>query len=54
MKFGKYLNREGAAYMLMVVFVLSTTVGAFSIYFPAGFITLGLTCGLYAYLLGSD
>ncbi len=54
MKFGNYLTRQNAAYFLMVLFVLCSTVGAFLIYAPAGFITLGVTSGLYSYLLGSD
>lgn len=54
MKFGNYLNRQIAAYVLMLFFVSCTTIGVFLIYFPAGFITLGATCGLYAYLLGND
>ncbi len=48
------LTREFAAYLLMSLFVTCTTVGAFLIYLPAGFVTLGVTSGLYAYLLGSD
>lgn len=48
------LNRQFSAYVLMTLFVLCTTVGVFLIYPPAGFIALGVTCGLYAYLLGSD
>jgi len=47
-------NRQVAAYLLMSLFVTCTTVGAFLIYLPAGFVTLGVTSGLYAYLLGSD
>lgn len=54
MKFGKYVTRENAAYFLMVLFVLCSTVGVALIFLPAGFITLGVTSGLYAYLLGSD
>lgn len=47
-------NRQFAAYALMALFVTCNTVGAFLIYPPAGFIALGVTSGLYAYLLGSD
>ena len=54
MKFGNYLTRQMAAYVLMILFVSCTTVGVFLIYLPAGFITLGVCSGLYAYLLGSD
>lgn len=48
------LSRQVAAYVLMIVFVICTSVGAFLIYLPAGFVVLGVTSGLYAYLLGSD
>lgn len=50
----KYKTRQFAAYFLMVLFVTCSTVGAFLIFPPAGFITLGVTSGIYAYLLGSD
>jgi hypothetical protein len=50
----KYKTREFAAYLLMLLFVTCSTVGAFLIFPPAGFITLGVTSGIYAYLLGSD
>ena len=48
------LTRQFAAYVLMTLFVLCTTVGAFLIYLPAGFVVLGITSGMYSYLLGSD
>lgn len=48
------LTRQFAAYVLMSLFVTCTTVGAFLIYLPAGFVTLGVASGVYAYLLGSD
>lgn len=54
MRFGKYLTRTNAAYLLMVLFVVCSAVGAALIFFPAGLIVLGVTSGLYAYLLGSD
>jgi hypothetical protein len=54
MKFGNYLTRQNAAYVMMLLFVVCTGIGAFLIYAPAGFISIGLACGLYAYLLGSD
>ena len=42
------------AYILMLFFVVSTSLGAGLVYFPAGFITLGITSGIYGYLLGSE
>lgn len=50
----KYRTRQFAAYLLMLLFVTCSSVGAFLIFPPAGFITLGVTSGIYAYLLGSD
>jgi hypothetical protein len=53
-KLAKYLTRQNAAYALMGAFILCSTVGAAMIFIPAGLLVLGATCGLYAYLLGSD
>lgn len=50
----KLPSRQNAAYFLMAAFVLCSSVGAFTIYAPAGWITLGVTSGLFGYLLGSD
>lgn len=47
-------TRRGIAYILLSFFVICTTVGAFQIYLPAGWITLGITSGVYGYLLGSE
>lgn len=47
-------NRQNSAYLLMIVFVICTSVGAFRIYPPAGWITLGVTSGFVGYLLGSE
>lgn len=49
-----FLSRTIAAYILMSLFVICTSVGAAFIYPPAGLITLGVTSGIFAYLLGSD
>jgi hypothetical protein len=46
--------RAMLAYILMLFFVICTSLGAALIYFPAGFITLGVTSGIYGYLLGSE
>ncbi len=46
--------RRIVAYVLMGAFVTLTSVGAFLVYPPAGFITAGIGCGIYAYLLGAN
>lgn len=51
---GRFMTRENAAHFLMVLFVLCTSVGAGLIFPPAGFVALGVTSGIYAYLLGSE
>ena len=38
----------------MLAFILLTGVGAYMILPAAGFITAGVTCGVYGYLLGSE
>jgi hypothetical protein len=38
----------------MVLFVVGTTLGSGLMFFPAGFIVGGITCGIYGYLLGSE
>lgn len=53
-RFPLQINRTIAAYLLMGLFVLCSSVGAALIFLPAGLITLGVTSGIYAYLLGSD
>lgn len=47
-------TRAGLAYVFLILFVSCSTVGAFLIYPPAGWITLGVTSGIYGYLLGSE
>jgi len=49
-----FFNRSTFAYLLMLSFILFTTVGAALIYAPAGFITAGMSCGLFGYLLGRE
>jgi TRAP-type C4-dicarboxylate transport system permease small subunit len=46
--------RAISADVFMLAFILLTGVGAYMILPAAGFITAGVTCGLYGYLLGSD
>jgi len=47
-------TRSVAAYALMVTFIIATSVGVAMIYPPAGWITLGVTCGFVGYLLGAE
>jgi hypothetical protein len=54
MRIAKFFNRATFAYLLMVSFILFTTVGAALVYAPAGFITAGVACGLFGYLLGRE
>lgn len=54
LNFRKHMTRPIAANVLMVLFILGTTVGAGMILPPAGFIVGGLTCGVFGYLLGSE
>jgi predicted acyltransferase len=39
---------------LMFSFILFTSVGAAMLLPAAGFITAGVACGIFGYLLGSD
>lgn len=52
--FKKMLSRQAAANLMMVSFILFTTIGCFLVYAPAGFISAGLTCGLFGFLLGQE
>lgn len=45
--------RQTLAYILLLIFVVSTTVGGFMFETWTGFVALGLTSGIAAYLLGS-
>ena len=46
--------RASSADILMLAFILLTGLGAYMILPAAGFITAGVTCGIYGYLLGSE
>ena len=48
------LLRSVAAWVLLAVFVVSTSVGAFIYDVSLGFVVLGLSSGIAAYLIGSD
>lgn len=48
------LNRRSAANLMMISFILFTTIGCFLVYAPAGFICAGVSCGLFGFLLGQE
>jgi len=49
------LNWRGiTANLLMLSFILLTSAGAALLLPAAGFITAGVACGVFGYLLGSD
>lgn len=50
----KYTNRATAANVMMVSFILFTSIGCFQIYAPAGYISAGIGCGLFGFLLGQE
>jgi hypothetical protein len=51
----KLLNwRSAAANLMMLSFIIMTSVGAALITPAAGFITAGVCCGIFGYLLGSE
>lgn len=54
LKLRAFFNRATFAYLLMVSFILFTTVGAALVYVPAGFITAGVASGVFGYLLGRE
>jgi hypothetical protein len=49
-----FTTRRNLANCLMSLFVVGVTLGAGLIFPPAGFITGGIACGIYGYLLGSE
>jgi hypothetical protein len=46
--------RALTANIMMLSFILLTSVGAALLLPAAGFITAGVACGVFGYLLGSD
>jgi hypothetical protein len=46
--------RGVTANLMMILFILLTSVGAALLHPAAGFIVAGVACGLFGYLLGSD
>lgn len=52
--FVKRQYRSITAYFLMICFVIFTSLGVGLIFMPAGLVTLGVTSGLFGYLLGAN
>jgi hypothetical protein len=48
------IQRSLVAHLLMVLFIVLTSIGAGLIAPPVGLIVAGANCGLYGYLLGSE
>ena len=48
------LNRANAANLLMVSFIICTSIGAWMIRPSLGLIVAGATCGLLGFLLGLE
>jgi hypothetical protein len=53
-KLGAKLTRAFAAHCFMLTFIVLTGIGAYMILPGAGFITAGISCLLYGFLLGSE
>lgn len=53
-KIEKYRNRQAAANFMMISFILLVAIGCFQIYAPAGFISAGISCGVFGFLLGQE
>lgn len=50
----KYINRRTSANVMMISFILLTSIGAGLIFLPAGLIVAGIGCGLFGFLLGAE
>ena len=48
------MGRSSYAHLLMVLFIVLTSVGAGLLLPPVGLIVAGVNCGIYGYLLGSE
>jgi hypothetical protein len=52
--FRKLSTRQSASYILMVAFIVLTSIGAGFISPAFGFITAGIACGIFGFLLGLE
>lgn len=50
----RVFNRASAANVLMIAFIIMTSVGAWQIYPPIGLIVGGVGCGIFGYILGLE
>ena len=50
----RLFNRASAANVLMIAFIIMTSVGAWLIYPPIGLIVGGVGCGIFGYILGLE
>ena len=48
------MERDGAANLLMVSFIILTSAGAAMVHPPLGLIVGGLACGVFGFLLGLE
>jgi hypothetical protein len=48
------LNRGTFANIFMLCFIILTSIGAGMIFFPAGWIVAGVSCGVFGFLLGAE
>jgi hypothetical protein len=51
---GRLFMRSSLANVMMVLFIVLTSIGTVLISPPVGLIVAGVTCGIYGYLLGSE
>lgn len=47
-------NRSTFANILMLCFIIFTSIGAGMIFLPAGWVVAGVCCGIFGFLLGSE
>jgi hypothetical protein len=47
-------NRSTFANLLMLCFIIFTSIGAGLIFLPAGWVVAGVCCGIFGFLLGSE
>jgi hypothetical protein len=46
--------RPAIANIFMLLFIVLTSIGMFIIYTPLGFVTAGVACGIFGFLLGLE
>lgn len=47
-------TRPALANVFMLLFIVLTSIGMFYIYAPLGFVTAGVACGIFGFLLGLE